>query len=186
MLLRSLWNEECLHRQKTKFVIGNLKFPFLTSPLLLILNCPLSINSCGRMRLRMNIWGSAFQAGSRCWSTPQNEFCGYENSAFQAKKYPRRQKSIVVETFNSPPHLCLKGNNIFRSTFCNCFIITFSHWIHWHIGILNSCLKGNNFHNRRSPTCGQRHRYPSCLKGRTFSAVLYPHQSKRNQRNSNL
>jgi hypothetical protein len=32
---------------------------------------------------------------------PQNEFCGYENSAFQAKK-----------VFNSPANLCLKGNNL--------------------------------------------------------------------------
>jgi len=49
-------------------------------------------NSCGSVGLRMNIWCSAFQADFRCWSTPQNEFCGYENSAFQAKKHPRRQK----------------------------------------------------------------------------------------------
>jgi len=29
------------------------------------------------------------------------------------------------------------------------------------------CLKGNNLHNRRSPTCGQRRPYHYCLKGRT-------------------
>jgi hypothetical protein len=43
---------------------------------------------------------------------PQNEFCSYENLAFQAKKHPRRQKSIAVEDFNSPSRLCLKGNNL--------------------------------------------------------------------------
>jgi hypothetical protein len=32
---------------------------------------------------------------------PQNEFCGYENPAFQAQK-----------VFNSPAHFCLKGNNL--------------------------------------------------------------------------
>jgi hypothetical protein len=100
---------------------------------------------------------SAFQADFWCWFLPQNSFCGYETSAFQAKKHPRRQKSIAFKAFNSPPHLCLKGNNIFSSMFCNYFIITFSQWIHWHIDILNSCLKGNNFHNRRSSTCGLGH-----------------------------
>jgi hypothetical protein len=34
------------------------------------------------------------------------------------------------------------------------------------------CLKGNNLHNRRSPTCGQRHHYNCCLKGRTTVAAL--------------
>jgi len=118
-------------------------FPFLFNSQLSIVNYQLASRQRGVMIflsdcwlvLGMNMWCSAFQAGSRCWSTPQNEFCGYENSAFQAKKYPRRQKSIVVETFNSPPHLCLKGNN---------------------------------FHNRRSPTCGQWRHYPPCLKGRTI------------------
>jgi hypothetical protein len=40
---------------------------------------------------------------------PQNEFCGYENSAFQAKK-----------VFNSPANFCLKGNNLYnrRSSTC--------------------------------------------------------------------
>ena len=31
----------------------------------------------------------------------------------------------------------------------------------------NLCLKGNNLHNRRSPTYGQRRPYHCCLKGRT-------------------
>ncbi len=71
---------------------------------------------------------SAFQAGFWWRFMPQNKFCGYENSAFQAKK-----------VFNSQAHFCLKGNNI---------------------------------HNRRSPTCGQRHHYHCCLKGRTTVAAL--------------
>jgi len=33
------------------------------------------------------------------------------------------------------------------------------------------CLKGNNLHNRRSPTCGRRRPYNLCLKGRTIAAV---------------
>jgi len=33
------------------------------------------------------------------------------------------------------------------------------------------CLKGNNLHNRRSPTCGQRRPYHYCLKGRTLAVV---------------
>jgi hypothetical protein len=33
------------------------------------------------------------------------------------------------------------------------------------------CLKGNNLHNRRSPTCGQRHPYHYCLKGRTTAVA---------------
>ncbi|MFZ6037392.1 MAG: hypothetical protein ACOYU1_03975 [Bacteroidota bacterium] len=33
------------------------------------------------------------------------------------------------------------------------------------------CLKGNNLHNRRSPTCGQRHHYHCCLKGRTTAVA---------------
>ena len=116
-----------------------------------IVHYPFSINSCGSMRLRMNIWRSAFQAGFWCWFLPQNEFCGYENSAFQAKKNPQRQKSIAVVAFNSPPHLCLKGNNL---------------------------------HNRRSPTCGQWHHYqPPCLKGRTIAAewrISAPGKNKQN------
>ena len=35
----------------------------------------------------------------------------------------------------------------------------------------NRCLKGNNLHNRRSPTCGQRRPYHYCLKGRTLAVV---------------
>jgi len=34
------------------------------------------------------------------------------------------------------------------------------------------CLKGNNLHNRRSPTCGQRRPCNLCLKGRTIVAAL--------------
>jgi hypothetical protein len=70
---------------------------------------------------------SAFQAGFRRRFMPQNKFCGYENSAFQAKK-----------VFNTRTHPCLKGNNL---------------------------------HNRRSPTCGQRHPYNYCLKGRTTAVA---------------
>jgi hypothetical protein len=33
------------------------------------------------------------------------------------------------------------------------------------------CLKGNNLHNRRSPTCGQRRPYHYCLKGRTTAVA---------------
>ena len=33
------------------------------------------------------------------------------------------------------------------------------------------CLKGNNLHNRRSPTYGQRRPYHYCLKGRTLAVV---------------
>jgi hypothetical protein len=70
---------------------------------------------------------------------PQNEFCGYENSAFQAKNtLEYTEISIAAEAFNSPA----------------CF-----------------CLKGNNLHNRRSPTYGQRHHYHCCLKGRTIAVA---------------
>jgi hypothetical protein len=55
---------------------------------------------------------SALQAGFRQGFMPQNKFCGYENSAFQAKKHPWIQKSIAVKTFNSPANLCMKGNNL--------------------------------------------------------------------------
>ena len=121
-------------------------FPFLFNSQLSIVNYQLASRQRGVMIflsycwlvLRMNIWCSAFQADFWCWFLPQNEFCGYENSAFQAKKHPQRQKSIAVEACYSPPSLCLKGNN---------------------------------FHNRRSATCGQRHRYPSCLKGRTIATA---------------
>jgi hypothetical protein len=86
---------------------------------------------------------SAFQAGFRRRFMPQNEFCGYENPAFQAKKI-----------FNSPAHFCLKGNNL---------------------------------HNRRSPTCGQRHHYNCCLKGRTTAvAQTNIHTGKKkNKQNEN-
>jgi len=70
---------------------------------------------------------SAFQAGFRRRFMPQNEFCGYANPTFQAKK-----------VFNTRTHPCLKGNNL---------------------------------HNRRSPTCGQRHHNNPCLKGRTIAVV---------------
>jgi hypothetical protein len=33
------------------------------------------------------------------------------------------------------------------------------------------CLKGNNLHNRRSPTCGQRRPCNPCLKGRTTAVA---------------
>jgi hypothetical protein len=65
---------------------------------------------------------TAFQAGFRLGFMPQNEFCGYENPAFQAKKI-----------FNSPAHFCLKGN--------------------------------------KYATCGQRHPYNYCLKGRTTAVA---------------
>jgi hypothetical protein len=70
---------------------------------------------------------------------PQNEFCGYENPAFQAQKTPSNTEiSIAVEVFNSPANLCLKGNNL---------------------------------HNRRYATCGQRHPYHCCLKGRILNIL---------------
>jgi hypothetical protein len=71
----------------------------------------------------------AFRAGFCRRFTPQNEFCGYEDSAFQA------EKTFAVEAFNSPANLCLKGNNL---------------------------------HNRRYATCGQRQQENPCLKVRTF------------------
>jgi hypothetical protein len=36
----------------------------------------------------------------------------------------------------------------------------------------NLCLKGNNLHNRRYATCGQRRSCNPCLKGRTIVAAL--------------
>ena len=33
------------------------------------------------------------------------------------------------------------------------------------------CLKGNNLHNRRSPTCGKDTTNICCLKGRTVAAA---------------
>jgi len=48
------------------------------------------------------------------------------------------------------------------------------------------CLKGNNLHNRRSPTCGQRHHYNCCLKGRTTAvAQTNIHTGKKNKQNEN-
>jgi hypothetical protein len=44
---------------------------------------------------------TAFQAGFWRRFMPQNKFCGYENSAFQAQK-----------VFNARTHRCLKGKNI--------------------------------------------------------------------------
>ena len=104
-ILKSNWRIE-----RKKFISRRLsqiektqmgaEFPFLTSNFPFLFNSQLSIVNyqlASRQRgvmiflsycwlvLGMNMWCSAFQAGSRCWSTPQNEFCGYENSAFQAK-----------------------------------------------------------------------------------------------------
>ena len=46
----------------------------------------------------------------------------------------------------------------------------------------NRCLKGNNLHNRRSPTCGQRRPCNPCLKGRTIVAVqMNIHVGKKEQ-----
>ncbi|HOM63528.1 MAG TPA: hypothetical protein PL097_06850 [Dysgonamonadaceae bacterium] len=75
---------------------------------------------------------TAFQAGFCRRFTPQNKFCGYENSAFQAKN------TFAVEAFNSSANLCLKDNN---------------------------------FHNHKSPTCGRRRPCNPCLKGRTIAAA---------------
>jgi len=73
---------------------------------------------------------------------PQNKFCGYENSAFQAKK-----------VFNSPAPFCLKGNNL---------------------------------HNRRSPTYGKDTTNICCLKGRTIAvAQMNIHAGKKNKQNEN-
>jgi hypothetical protein len=36
----------------------------------------------------------------------------------------------------------------------------------------NLCLKGNNLHNRRSPSCGKDTTTGYCLKGRTIVAAL--------------
>jgi hypothetical protein len=35
----------------------------------------------------------------------------------------------------------------------------------------NLCLKGNNLHNRKYATCGQRQQENPCLKGRTIAAA---------------
>ncbi|MBP7179918.1 MAG: hypothetical protein KBA24_02120, partial [Dysgonomonadaceae bacterium] len=35
----------------------------------------------------------------------------------------------------------------------------------------NLCLKGNNLHNRRYATCGQRQQENPCLKGRTTAVA---------------
>jgi hypothetical protein len=46
----------------------------------------------------------------------------------------------------------------------------------------NFCLKGNNLHNHRSPTCGQRRPYHYCLKGRTIAlAQMNIHAGKKNK-----
>ena len=47
-----------------------------------------------------------FRQGESSRFTPQNEFCGYEDSAFQA------EKTFAVEAFNPSPSLCLKGRTI--------------------------------------------------------------------------
>ncbi len=51
----------------------------------------------------------------------------------------------------------------------------------------NFCLKGNNLHNRRSPTCGQRRHCNLCLKGRTTTVVqMNIHAGrKKNKQNEN-
>ncbi len=44
----------------------------------------------------------------------------------------------------------------------------------------NFCLKGNNLHNHRSPTCGQRRSSHYCLKGRTIAlAQMNIHAGKK-------
>ncbi|PLB86661.1 hypothetical protein C0T31_04565 [Dysgonamonadaceae bacterium] len=49
------------------------------------------------------------------------------------------------------------------------------------------CLKGNNLHNRRYATCGQRHHYNCCLKGRTIAvAQMNIRAGKKNKQNENL
>jgi hypothetical protein len=86
---------------------------------------------------------TAFQAGFRRRFMPQNKFCGYENSAFQAQK-----------VFNSPA---------------------------------NFCLKGNNLHNRRSPTCGQRYKKHMLPERQNYCSCTdeYLHRQKKNKRNEN-
>jgi len=44
-----------------------------------------------------------FRQGESSRFTPQNKFCGYEDSAFQA------ENTFSVEAFNSPAHFCLKA-----------------------------------------------------------------------------
>jgi hypothetical protein len=66
---------------------------------------------------------------------PQNEFCGYENPAFQAENILKNDVSL---SFDNKANLCLKGNNL---------------------------------HNRRYATCGQRRSYHCCLKGRTTAVA---------------
>ena len=63
---------------------------------------------------------SAFQAGFWRRFMPQNKFCGYENSAFQAKTPSNTGISITVEVFNSPAHFCLKGNNLHNRRSLTC------------------------------------------------------------------
>ncbi|MDK2837666.1 MAG: hypothetical protein PWR15_735 [Bacteroidota bacterium] len=45
-------------------------------------------NSTSRLYVFVANKCSALQAGFRQGFMPQNKFCGYENSAFQAKKHP--------------------------------------------------------------------------------------------------
>jgi len=40
---------------------------------------------------------------------PQNEFCGYENPAFQAENILKNDVSL---SFDNKANLCLKGNNL--------------------------------------------------------------------------
>jgi len=102
-----------------------VKFWFAVNVLSGVLPYSLSSDECFRRDRWMRMQGkrtgniffwriisSAFQAGFWRRFTPQNKFCGYEDSAFQAKILSNTEISIAVEAFNSPANLCLKGNNL--------------------------------------------------------------------------
>ena len=72
---------------------------------------------------------TAFQAGFWRRFMPQNEFCGYENPAFQAENILKNDVSL---SFDNKANLCLKGNNLHNRRYATCG------WRHHN----NPCLKG--------------------------------------------
>jgi len=78
---------------------------------------------------------------------PLTKFCGYENSAFQAKN------TFAVEAFNSPASLCLKGNNLHNRRYATCGRRRPYH----------CCLKGRTTAVTQTNTCAGKNK-PTGLK----------------------
>ena len=115
------------------------------------------MDSCGSVGLRMNIWCSDV--------LPFRQISDVDQPA---------EWILQLWKFGFPSQKTSSKTKIHRSWRLQFSLSPLSEGLHNHRSRFVSkdnkriCMKGNNFHNRRSPTCGQRHHYTPLPERQNF------------------